>query len=152
MMKYVFILAFFAVTLFASIQTSGIGFDYDNATTQERVEWLDTQVSITNTSFKKALRAKYGYSSAIKILSMEPSMGRSIQAVLTLDYADARRNAGKLKTELKAVFCPRYAKLPIADHDLTVLFTMKDIDLRRVGRFSITHNDCKRYLDKSAIS
>lgn len=150
MMKYVFILAFLGVTLYASIESSGIGFDYDNATREERTEWLDNQAPITKLSLAKGLRTKYGYNSAIKIASMEALNGRSLKSVLALSYADARKNARRLKVELRDVFCPRYNKLPIADHGLIVLVMMKDLNQVNVGQFTLGTQDCRRYLPESA--
>jgi len=152
MMKYVFILAFLGVTLYASIESSGIGFDYENASKEERTEWLDTQVAITKASLARELRAKYGYNSPIKITDMEAANGRSLKSVLSLSYVDARQEAYRLKRELREVFCPRYNKLPIADHGLVVMISMQDLDQKNVGRLTLGPQDCRRYLAENAIS
>jgi hypothetical protein len=148
MMKYVFILAFIGVSLFASIQTSGIGFDYDNATHEERADWLTNQASITNGAFSKAIRQRHGINAAIEVTGIYPTGSSGLRGDIQLKYADVRSRKVAYRQQLKTLFCPTYEKLPIADHELRVVINMKDINGDQMTQFTLTPNECAKQVAK----
>ena len=144
MMKYVFILAFIAVSLYASIITSGIGFDYENATPEERVIWIENQSQITETSFRKALRSKYGYGSPLTIKAAENASNTTEEMTITFAHAEVRKTAQSMRGELRELFCPRYEKLPLSDHGLAVMLRLEDVDGKVATRMSISKQECEK--------
>lgn len=148
MMKYVFILAFLGTSAYASIQTSGLGFDYEAAAPEERLAFMEKQGDLMERRMKKVLTSHYGYSTAIKVESMEAKTG-SLSAIMTLDYSDKLSAYHKTREQLTELFCPEYVKMPLADYNLKVLVDMKDINDRRAGRFMLTQHDCVEFLPES---
>jgi hypothetical protein len=148
MMKYVFILAFLGASAYASIQTSGLGFDYSAATPEARLEFMQKQGDLMERRMKKALNAHYGYSTAITVKSVTAKTG-SLSAILNLDYSDKLSSYHKTREKLTELFCPEYVKMPISDHNLKVLVDMQDINGRRAGRFMLTQQDCAEFLPDS---
>jgi hypothetical protein len=144
MMKYVFIIAFIAVSIYASIITSGIGFDYENATPEERVAWIETQADITETSFRKALQTKYGYGSPLTIKSTKSSSSMTVEMTITLALAEVRKTAQSMRGDLRELFCPRYAKLPLSDHGLAVMLRLEDMDGKVATRMTISAPECEK--------
>lgn len=149
MMKYVFILAFIGVSLFASIQTSGIGFDYENATQEERSEWIANQASITRGAFVNAIKNRHGMNAAIKITSLVPSGTAALRGDVRLEYANAKGRKHAYRNELKTLFCPAYIKMPMADHDLRVIINMKDINDNQLTQFTLTNAECEKHMAKA---
>lgn len=143
MMKYVFILAFLGATLYASIKTSGIGFDYDAATRSERVQWLEYQSEITSSNLNKALRRKHGYYTPFEVTPLYVK-GESYEGDLTSTAGMSRTDAIRKRTELLLTLCPQFQKLPIADHDRRVLLTMRDVSGQNVGRMTVSNSECNR--------
>ncbi|MEL7232431.1 MAG: hypothetical protein AAGJ85_07970 [Pseudomonadota bacterium] len=149
MMKYVFILAFLGTSLYASIKTSGIGFDYENATRAERVEWLEYQSDITTSNLNKALRGKHGYNTPFVVTPLSLK-GEGFEGDLTSTKAMTRMDAFGERKDLLLTLCPRFQKLPIADHDRQVLLTMRNVDGLNVGRVTVSNGECDRALAKAA--
>ncbi|MEM7494459.1 MAG: hypothetical protein AAF296_13850 [Pseudomonadota bacterium] len=151
MMKYVFILAFLGTTLYASIKTSGIGFDYENATRDERIDWLRYQADITESNLNKALRGKHGYNTpfVVKPLMLK---GEGYEGELNTTRAMTRMEAISERSDILLTLCPRFQKLPIADHDRQVLLTMRNVDGLNVGRITVSNGHCDRALQKAGLS
>ena len=148
MMKYVFILAFLGTSAYASIQTSGLGFDYEAAAPEERLAFMEKQGDLMERRMKKVLVNRYGYSTAIKVKSVTARTG-SLSAIINLDYSDKLSSYHKTREKLNELFCPEYVKMPISDHNLKVLVDMKDINGSRAGRFMLTQHDCVEFLPES---
>lgn len=148
-MKYVFILAFLGTTLYASIKTSGIGFDYANATRAERIEWLTYQAEITQSNLNKALRSKHGYNTPFKVTPLS-LQGEVYEGYLDSSLIMSRVDAMRKREDLLLTLCPRFQKLPVADHDRRVLLTMLNIGDENVGRLTVSNDECDRASAKAA--
>lgn len=145
MMKYVFILAFLGTSLYASIKTSGIGFDYEAATREERVEWLEYQADLTQSNLNKALRAKDGYNTPFEVTPLVVK-GEGYEGDLRSTLSMKRTEAFRKRDELLQTLCPRYQKLPIADHNRQIRLTMRNVSGNNVGRVGLSNSACERAL------
>ena len=127
-MKYLFILAFLGATLYASIKTSGIGFDYASATRAERIEWLTYQAEITQSNLNKALRSKHGYNTPFKVTPL------SLRGEVYEGYLDSSLIMSRVD----------------ANHDRRVLLTMLNVGDENVGRLTDSNDECDRTIAKAA--
>lgn len=150
MMKYVFILAFLCTSLYASIKTSGIGFDYEAATREERVEWLKYQAELTTENLNKALRGTYGYNTPFEVAPLtvkDETYEGDLTSILTI----TRSGAYHKRKELYPILCPRFQKLPVADHDRKIILKMRDVHGQKVGLMTVSISECARAVEQAGV-
>ncbi|MEM8617576.1 MAG: hypothetical protein AAGF20_11665 [Pseudomonadota bacterium] len=142
MMKYVFLLAFLCTSLYASIQSSGISFDYENATREERMAWMDHQIALVDKRFARTLSRKYGLNNVIKIEDTKRQGSRAIRTTIKMMMQASHQEGARYATEMAELFCKQYMPLPLADHSIPVQVAIHDIGGRQVARTIIRPSTC----------
>ncbi len=142
MMKYVFILAFVGLCVYATFFDPSAKFDYETANEEARVDWLSGQLKRTDSKINRALSLQYGYFSKTEITAIEVVSGTRLRAILQVGDVTGSWMTSTQKRELQDTLCSVYETLPLARNKVQVQARLKTKKDTFSGRLLLDPRTC----------
>lgn len=142
----------FAVMVLAACGAPLSRFDYDSASNEERLAWLEPQAKMMNRGFKAGLESTGATRTlAVQAPKIEPGARRIVLAArLTVSGARLNGNLNAMSKSLLAQACPGYVRSPLYHQNVTVSVELQTSSGSRMLGINQSPSVCDRALGRPA--